>query len=379
MGYRTALLLVLVLLMYFAAPTLSSLSQGTPVFFRGSVVGCAEQPVDLIAELRKRFDTRLIYFFGISGCLECAEMDSYLRSFTSSENFAYIDITEYGDLFKKLIDYLSQFVEDQYLSEVPIVVVYRDASVTAISIGVFRDDSYWESTLFGARQEVCEVTPIKPQPRSVAGTVAGAVALGLASAFSPCVMYLYVTLLLSYTASALRRPLIKLLSFVLGLGLGYLLILVGLSSLLRFLRPFTWIFFIGFGLYMVLHSRGVLGCLIGGRACRDLGHPLGSGLASILGSFFPLLLGVAASFSATPCSAGYFVLLQTATGDQGSSLTTAIVLAYLGAFIFPYLVFSILSSRLINALEKFLSKAGIIEFSGGMILILAGIYLALAT
>lgn len=363
---------VLALAVLLAVPALGSHVYGVPVLYRGSMVGCAEQPRDLVAELVELYGDRVAYLFGIRGCPECAEMERYLRDLLLEGELAYVDILDRRELFEGLLNSLRGFVEDKYLAEVPVVLVQRDGSLVLVSIGVFRNDTYWRSVLSGERSEQCRVRLVERAVVSPVWLIAWALALGAASALSPCVLYLYMSLALS--ASAGGSP-SRLLSFVLGLGLGYFLVVLGLRGLLALFRPYAWTFFIAFGIYMILHSRGFLGCPVGGRACRDVGFPRSGPLIPVLGSLFPLLLGLVASLSATPCSAGYFVLLQ-ATADAGP-LASAVSLAYVGAFVAPYLAFSILSGRILGAVGRLASGAPLVELIGGIALVAAGVYLAL--
>ncbi|MEM2208372.1 MAG: cytochrome c biogenesis protein CcdA [Sulfolobales archaeon] len=351
---------------------------GIPVSYKGMLVGCAEQPTELADDLITRFGDQVVYFFGLRGCPECIEMEGYLRNLLPS-GLAYVDVVEHSDLFTKLLNYLSKYVEEEYLREVPIVLVRNSTSVVAISIGLYRNDSYWTSALLGVGLEVCEVRVTKPMGQDPLKLVVGALMLGTASAFSPCVIYLYSTLLLSYAAYGARKSLLKLLSFVVGLGLGYFLVIIGLYNLLWLLRPFTWMFFLAFGFYMVLHSRGVLGCLVGGRACREMSYPIGTRVFTLLSSFFPFLLGILASISATPCSAGYFVLLQSAFMVDAGPLVNIIILTYLIAYVLPYVLISILSSRFLGLVDRFMSKVSVVELLGGIVLISMGIYLVLSS
>ena len=158
---------------------------------------------------------------------------------------------------------------------------------------------------------------LRNQP-NLLGLVASAVALGLASSLSPCVLYLYTALLLSYTASGLGGSTWKLLTFVAGLGIGYLAVVLGLSGAMTYLRHFNWMLLVAFGVFMILHSRGAIGCPVGGKACRELPVPGVSPLIGF-GGVLPLALGLLASLSAVPCSSGYYVVLYTASGGYVST------------------------------------------------------------
>ncbi|MCS7099350.1 MAG: cytochrome c biogenesis protein CcdA [Sulfolobales archaeon] len=380
MSFRIAaplaqLLLVAVLL----APTLESQTLGVPVLYRGSVVGCAERFGDL-AEAALVFGKGAVYFLGIRDCPECAEMERYLRSFLPGGELIYVDVVQHGEFFKKLVGFLGRYVEDRYLAEVPVVIVTRNSQVVVVSIGAYRNDTYWKRVLLENYVELCYVRTIEPGSYGAIGLVAGAAVLGIASALSPCILYLYTALLLSYSTSSVGNPVPKLLSFVLGLGLGYSLILAGLRGVLWFLKPFSWVLFIAFGLYMILHSRGALGCLIGGRSCRDFNYApsRSAALTAVLGKFFPLLMGFAASFSAVPCGAGYFIVLQVAT-EGSEPLLSFLTLIYVASFTAPYLLFSLLSSRLLKLVERFLSKVTVVELAGGLALVAIGIYVAITT
>ncbi|MCX8185016.1 MAG: cytochrome c biogenesis protein CcdA [Sulfolobales archaeon] len=378
MELRAVALLSLVLMLTVLSPELSSQSRGIPVLFRGSVVGCIEQPRELAVEMAALFGESAIYFFGIHGCPECGEMERYLRNLLPGDRFTYVDILQHSDFFKKIVNFLSRFVEDRYITEVPVVFVVRNSSVIAVSIGVFYSNTYWEKALFGDYVEECYLRDIKKETYSTTGLVAGAIFLGAVSALSPCILYLYTALVLSYSTSAIGNPLPKLLLFVLGLGLGYSLILVGLRGVLWFVKPFSWILIVAFGTYMILHSRGMLGCLLGGRSCRDAAHLPSAGLTAVFGKLFPFLMGSLSSLSAVPCSAGYFVLLQAAT-EGSDALLGLLMFTYVVGFTAPYLVFSIFSSRLIKLVERFIDKVALVELAGGIALIAVGLYIAIAT
>jgi cytochrome c biogenesis protein CcdA len=81
--------------------------------------------------------------------------------------------------------------------------------------------------------------------------------------------------------------------------------------------------------------------------------------------------------SAVPCGAGYFVLLQSAVGGGSTAEMLLVLMAYIGSFLAPYVVASILSSRIVRTLEKISGKIALVELAGGLALISIGMYLAL--
>ncbi len=363
-----ALILVVLLL-----PQLSVSASGVPVFYRGKEVGCSDQFAGLVSELAEGLGSADIYVFGIRGCPECAEMENYLKRIAGSNAMVYVDILQHKNYYEKLTSVLASYVDRSYISEVPVVLVVKGGTPVLIHVGVYLNDTYWTQVISGDYQAVCVPTPREQLSVTLAGALFGAVVAGLATAFSPCVLYLYMALLLSYSAT--ERSLGKLLLFVAGLGSGYLMIVLGLSSVLSLVRPYSWVLFIGFGAYMVAHSRGLLGCLVGGRSCRDLGHQ--PTLPSAAASSFPLILGALAAVSAVPCGAGYFILLQTAVGAISSVEVLLVLVLYVGSFLAPYIVTSILSARLLKILERASGRVALIELIGGLALILLGTYLAL--
>ncbi len=347
-------------------------SLGVPVFFRGVEVGCAEGLEDYVASLTTVVGNYTTYFFGITGCLECAEMERYLSSL-SIDSPAYVDVSVSRDVFGELLKTLSSYVDEEYLKEVPIVLVVCGNRPAAISIGVYRNDTFWRSTLSCSYTLTC--TPTLRNPPNLLGLVASAVVLGLASSLSPCVLYLYTALLLSYTTSELGGSTWRLLTFVAGLGLGYLAVVLGLSGAMAYLRHFTWVLLIAFGVFMILHSRGTVGCPVGGKACRELPVP---GISPLIGfgGVLPLVLGLVASLSAVPCSSGYYVVLYTASGGY---LTTTLLVTYILSFLSPYLALSIASRKLLNLLEGVTRRVAIVETAAGIAMVVLGFYQALST
>lgn len=370
---KATLLLVALAVAAVLASQLSVGEDGTPVFYRGREVGCAEHLAGLASELAGDLGRGVIYIFGIRGCPDCAEMENYLKEVAGLDVMVYVDVIQYRNYYERLTSVLAGYVDSSYISEVPIVLVVKDGVPVVVHVGVYRNDTYWIQVISGNYQGTCVPTPREHPSTTLAGALFGAVAAGLATAFSPCILYLYMALLLSYSTTS--KSLRDLLLFVAGLGSGYLAIVFGLSSILSIVRPYSWVLFIGFGAYMVAHSRGLLGCLVGGRSCRDLGYQRAS--TSAAASSFPLILGVLASVSAVPCGAGYFVLLQSAVGGGSTAEMLLVLMAYIGSFLAPYVVASILSSRMVRTLEKISGKIALVELAGGLALISIGMYLAL--
>jgi cytochrome c biogenesis protein CcdA len=367
-----ALYTLAVLLLVLVPTTYLYSSSGVPVLYRGVEVGCAEGLEDYVARLTTVVGNYTTYFFGITGCPDCAEMERYLSNL-STDSPAYIDVSISRDIFGELLKTLSSYVDEGYLKEVPVVLVVCGSRPVVVSIGVYRNVTFWRFTLGCSYTLTC--TPTLRKPPNLLGLVASAVVLGLASSLSPCVLYLYIALLLSYTASGLGGSTWRLLTFVAGLGLGYLAVVLGLSGAMAYLRHLSWALLIAFGVFMVLHSRGAIGCPVGGKACRELPVP---GVSSIIGfgGVLPLVLGLVASLGAVPCSSGYYVVLYTASGGY---VTTTLLAAYILSFLSPYLALSIASRKLLNLLEGVARRVAIVEAAAGIAMVALGVYQALST
>jgi cytochrome c biogenesis protein CcdA len=371
-GTPVVLYTMAVLLLLATSATQLYSSSGVPVLYRGVVVGCAEGLEDYVNTLARTVGNYTVYFFGIKGCLDCAEMERYLSGLAIAE-LAYVDVAVDRDLFGELIRVLSGYVGEEYLKEVPVVLVVCGGRPVVVSVGTYRNNTFWRSTLGCSYSPTCVPTP-RSRPNTL-GLLASAVALGLASSLSPCVLYLYTALLLSYTTSGLGAPTRRLLVFVAGLGLGYLAVVLGLSRAMAYLRHLSWVLMIALGVYMVLHSRGAIGCPVGGRACREVPVPGVNPLAG-LGGVLTLGLGLLASLSAAPCSSGYYVVLYTASGGY---MTTTLLAVYILSFISPYLVLSIASRRLLSIVERVTRGVAVVEGAAGVAMVALGVYQALGT
>lgn len=367
------LALIAPIVMFLLLPQPSVSVNGVPILYRGEKVGCSEQFVGLVSELAEGLGSADIYVFGIKGCPECDEMEDYLKKLAGSNAMIYVDILQHKSYYENLISVLASYVDRSYISEVPVVLVVRDGTPVLIHVGIYLNNTFWIQVISGDYSGACIPSPRGQSGVTLGGALFGAVVAGLAAAFSPCVLYLYMALLLSYSTT--ERSLNKLLLFVAGLGSGYLIILFGLSSVLSLVRPYSWVLLTGFGAYMIAHSRGLLGCLIGGRSCRDLEYQ--STLPSAAASSFPLVLGVLAAVSAIPCGAGYFILLQAAVGATSSVGALLVLVVYFASFLAPYIAASILSARLLKTLERISGKIALVELVGGLVLISLGAYFAL--
>jgi len=370
-GRPVVLYTIAVLLLLVTSATQLYSSSGVPVLYRGVAVGCAEGLEDYVNTLVRAVGNYTVYFFGVKGCLDCAEMEGYLSGLAIAE-LAYVDVAVDRDLLGELIRVLSGYVGEEYLKEVPVVLVVCGGRPLVVSVGTYRNDTFWRSTLGCSYTPTCVPTP-RGRPNTL-GLLASAVALGLASSLSPCVLYLYTALLLSYTASGFASTR-RLLVFVAGLGLGYLAVVLGLSRAMAYLRHLSWVLMIALGVYMVLHSRGAIGCPVGGRACREVPVPGANPLAG-LGGALTLGLGLLASLSAVPCSSGYYVVLYTASGGY---VTTTLLAAYILSFISPYLALSIASRRLLSIAERVARGVAVVEGAAGVAMVALGVYQALGT
>jgi cytochrome c biogenesis protein CcdA len=370
-GRPVVLYTIAVLLLLATSATQLYSSSGVPVLYRGVAVGCAEGLEDYVNTLVRAVGNYTVYFFGVKGCLDCAEMEGYLSGLAIAE-LAYVDVAVDRDLFGELIRVLSGYVGEEYLKEVPVVLVVCGGRPVVVSVGTYRNDTFWRSTLGCSYTPTCVPTP-RGRPNTL-GLLASAVALGLASSLSPCVLYLYTALLLSYTASGFASTR-RLLVFVAGLGLGYLAVVLGLSRAMAYLRHLSWVLMVALGVYMVLHSRGAIGCPVGGRACREVPVPGVNPLAG-LGGVLTLGLGLLASLSAVPCSSGYYVVLYTASGGY---VTTTLLAAYILSFISPYLALSIASRRLLSIAERVARGVAVVEGAAGVAMVALGVYQALGT
>jgi hypothetical protein len=370
-GRPVVLYTIAVLLLLATSATQLYSSSGVPVLYRGVAVGCAEGLEDYVNTLVRAVGNYTVYFFGVKGCLDCAEMEGYLSGLAIAE-LAYVDVAVDRDLFGELIRVLSGYVGEEYLKEVPVVLVVCGGRPVVVSVGTYRNDTFWRSTLGCSYTPTCVPTP-RGRPNTL-GLLASAVALGLASSLSPCVLYLYTALLLSYTASGFASTR-RLLVFVAGLGLGYLAVVLGLSRAMAYLRHLSWVLMVALGVYMVLHSRGAIGCPVGGRACREVPVPGVNPLAG-LGGVLTLGLGLLASLSAVPCSSGYYVVLYTASGGY---VTTTLLAAYILSVISPYLVLSIASRRLLSIAERVARGVAVVEGAAGVAMVALGVYQALGT
>ncbi len=174
--------------------------------------------------------------------------------------------------------------------------------------------------------------------------------LALTDSVNPCTFVLYATLLISTSASGSRgRVATAGLAFIAAVITGYFLLGVGLSEATSFLPP--WLVFavaIAYATYIILRSiRGLRG---GGReVCREGDEECRAGrLAAFFGRNAGVLaaygIGLLASFTLLPCSAGPYIAFAMMISTQ--SLTTRLLLLIIYNLVFVAPLIAILAAML---------------------------------
>ena len=200
---------------------------------------------------------------------------------------------------------------------------------------------------------------------------------GLAAFLSPCILPmlpLYLLYLAGEAGEAQARPLLKILCFILGFSLFFLLLGAGATAIGQLLRQFqSWLGRIG-GLVMIL-----LGLSYMGLFQLPLFHRVKSGSApKELSPLKAIAFGAALAISWTPCI-GPLLGSALLMAGKSASLWGGLVLLLcfsLGLGI-PFLVTGLLYHKLAGVLAFLKSRTRAIQLFSGALLVLIGLVMVL--
>ncbi|MEM4451770.1 MAG: hypothetical protein QW182_01030 [Thermosphaera sp.] len=211
----------------------------------------------------------------------------------------------------------------------------------------------------------------------------------LLDSIDPCFYALYVSIMLSTSLTDLRRILKNAGFFLTSAYFGYLLLGLLLRSLTSLILVERWhmgLILIAYGGamigYTILFSKKVLS----EEVCRDdrLECRLVRTLKitrSLTGPYL-ILLGLLASLTILPCSAGLYVVYVILTTRYEISLWLPLTAFYVLVFISPLvaLTFGIVGvTRIKIVFSTLLRHEKIFKIIGGLLAIIVGLYLSLTS
>lgn len=213
------------------------------------------------------------------------------------------------------------------------------------------------------------------------GMIGSAVAAGLLSFFSPCVLPLipvYVGMLAGTAdgcPKARSRQLANTVAFV--LGISFVFVALGaaagtLGSLIN--NPYVAI---ALGLVVCvfgLHMAGAVKIPLLQRECRaNMGEVRRRGKGGPVASF---LLGLAFSFGWTPCVGPVLGTILALAAEQGSALVGAgLLLVYALGLCVPFLVISLASDLLLTHVRKLNRFLPTVQRVGGALIAVMGLWM----
>lgn len=209
------------------------------------------------------------------------------------------------------------------------------------------------------------------------------VPLALTDSVNPCTFVLYAVMLVSVSVSGSRGRVAAIgAAFVIAVMSGYLILGLGLSEVASFL-PRQLVLIIAFGYAAFIIARAVRDLTRGSRSgggevCREDDPECKAGRlarmfskrVSILAAF---AIGLLASFTLLPCSAGPYIAFAMIISTQSLIERLALLLAYNIVFVTPLILILIAMlgiTRLSGVRDKLIKYSPHISLVGGVLLII---------
>ncbi len=210
--------------------------------------------------------------------------------------------------------------------------------------------------------------------------------LALTDSVNPCTFVLYAVMLVSVSLSGSRARVASVgLAFILAVMAGYLSLGLGLSEVASFLpRQAILIIAIAYAAFIIARSLSELRHGAGGRAsevCREDDPECRAGrLLRLFGGrvsiVAALALGLLASFTLLPCSAGPYIAFAIIISTQSLAERLLLLLAYNLVFITPLVLILIAMlgvTRLRRVREKLINYAPHISLVSGILLVIVAV------
>ena len=210
--------------------------------------------------------------------------------------------------------------------------------------------------------------------------------LALTDSVNPCTFVLYAIMLVSVSLSGSRARVASVgLAFILAVMAGYLSLGLGLSEAASFLpRQAILIIAIAYAAFIIARSLSELRHGAGRRAsdvCREDDPECRAGrLLRLFGGrvsiVAALALGLLASFTLLPCSAGPYIAFAIVISTQSLAERLLLLLAYNLVFVMPLVLILIAMlgvTRLRRVREKLINYAPHISLVSGILLVIVAV------
>ncbi len=216
------------------------------------------------------------------------------------------------------------------------------------------------------------------------------VPLALTDSVNPCTFVLYAVMLVSVSVSGSRGKVAAVgATFVIAVMSGYLMLGLGLSEVASFLPR-----------QLVLVIAFAYAAFIIGRAVRDLTRSSGSGGAEVcreddpeckagrlarmfskrVGILAAFALGLLASFTLLPCSAGPYIAFAMIISTQSLIERLTLLLAYNIVFVTPLILILVAMlgiTKLSGVRDKLIKYSPHISLAGGVLLMIVAALMVL--
>jgi len=160
--------------------------------------------------------------------------------------------------------------------------------------------------------------------------------LALSDSINPCTLYLYLLLLISASLITLSKKPIKKhvlavgLAFIVAVMIGYIMLGLGLLSIISFIPKYVFIAIgIGFGLWTIVSALKGKGRIISKEKIFGLIPRVSENV------FMSCLLGLLATFTLLPCSAGSYIVFIGIVSRLPKLSAIGLLLYYNVLFVMP--------------------------------------------
>ena len=218
------------------------------------------------------------------------------------------------------------------------------------------------------------------------------VPLALTDSVNPCTFVLYAVMLVSVSVSGSRGRVAAIgAAFIIAVMSGYLILGLGLSEVASFL-PRQLVLIIAFGYAAFIIARAVRDLTHGsgsgeGEVCREDDPECKAGRlarmfsrkVSILAAF---AIGLLASFTLLPCSAGPYIAFAMIISTQSLIERLALLLAYNIVFVTPLILILIAMlgiTRLSGVRDKLIKYSPHISLASGVLLVIVAALMVFQT
>lgn len=226
--------------------------------------------------------------------------------------------------------------------------------------------------------------------------VSMAVTFALVDSVDPCFFAVYASILVSLSGSVrdLRKVFYASSSFIASVSVGYFAIGLLVRSLARGLpigREATAYLLVAYGALLIAIVALSKGKPSTDSACREgrsiacfVAEAISRGGLTSLSAKLPYLyasvVGLLASFTILPCSAGLYVVYNVATASLGLYAWVPLTALYVAVFVSPLLLLSLAMIGLLKLGRRtYLRHFGLARLLGGLLSIAVGMYVLIGS